>query len=153
MKNNNKTDISFALPLLTLAIFALCILLVLLTGAKGYGKLVNRGEETFSNRTAAQYLTMRVRQAEAVAVEDFDGCEALLFREWIDGEAYVTYVYCYDGYLRELFCAEDALLDAHSGEKILPAEEFFCTLTESLLTVRIDGRTLYLHLQRKEAAP
>ena len=152
MKERN-TKITDLLAPVVFAVFGVCILLLLLTGAKGYGKLVNRGEETFSNRTAAQYLTMRVRQAEAVAVEDFDGCEALAFYEQIDGERYVTRVYCYDGCLRELFCGEKADLPASSGEKILPAQAFSCAIAEQLLTVRIDGRTLYLYLQGKEAAP
>ena len=152
MKERN-TKITDLLAPVVFAVFACCILLVLLAGAKGYGKLVSRGEETFAKRTAAQYLTMRVRQAETVAVADFDGCEALVFCEQIDGERYLTRVYCCDGYLRELFCAENAALLPENGEKILPAEELRCALTEQLLTVQIDGRTLYLHLQGKEAAP
>jgi hypothetical protein len=148
-----KAKITDLLAPVTFAVFAVCILLVLLAGAKGHTRLVSRGGETFEKGTAVRYLTMRLRQAEQVDVADFDGCEALLFRERIDGEVYVTYVYCYDGYLRELFCEEDALLGAHSGEKILPAEEFSCALTDGLLTVRMDGRTLYLHLQGKEVAP
>ena len=65
----------------------------------------------------------------------------------------MTRVYCYDGCLRELFCGEKADLPASSGEKILPAQAFSCAIAEQLLTVRIDGRTLYLYLQGKEAAP
>lgn len=152
MRERN-TKITDMLAPIVFAVFACCVLLVLLLGAKGYGKLVSRGEETFAKRTAAQYLTMRVRQAETVAVEDFDGCEALVFRELADGETYLTRVYCCGGYLRELFCGENAALAPDSGEKILPAEDFCCTLTGELLTVRIDGRTLYLYLQGKEAAP
>ena len=148
-----KAKITDLLAPVTFAVFAVCILLVLMAGTKGYGRLVSRGEETFEKGTVARYLTMRVRQAERVELEEFGGCEALAFYERIDGETYVTYVYCDEGFLRELFCDKNATLSANSGEKILPAEEFSCALTEGLLTVRVDGRTLYLHLQGKEAAP
>lgn len=147
-----KAKITDLLAPVTFAVFALCILLVLLAGAKGYERLVSRGEETFQKGTAARYLTMRVRQAEQVAIGEFDGCEALAFYERVDGEDYVTYVYCYEGHLRELFCGENVQLGASSGEKILPAEGFSCALTDGLLTVRVNGRTLYLHLQGKGAA-
>lgn len=46
-------------------VFAGCVLGVLLTGADAYQRLTDRGQETFDERTAAQYLTTRVRQADA----------------------------------------------------------------------------------------
>ena len=147
------TKITDLPALLVFAVFAVCVLTVLLYGARVYGDLVQRGEESFRQRTAAQYVATRVQQAESVSVTDFGGCEALTIREDIDGRCYLTRVYCYGGYLRELFCAENAALLPENGEKILPAEELRCALTEQLLTVQIDGRTLYLHLQGKEAAP
>lgn len=148
-----STKITDVLALIVFAVFAVCVLLVLLTGAKVYRQLVSSGEESFNRRTAAQYVTTRVRQAESVAVADFEGCEALVISETIDGEVYLTQVYCYDGYLRELFCAENAALSPRDGEKILPADTLEVTLSGELLTVRIGGQTLYLHLTGKEAAP
>ena len=149
-KNTKTTDI---LALLVFAVFALCLLLVLLTGAKVYRSLTERAEASFESRTAVRYVTMRVRQAEAVAVEDFDGCMALVLPERIDGERYVTRVYCHDGYIRELFCGENAALTKDAGEKIIPAVGLEFSLSGQLLTVRLDGQTLYLDLTGKGAAP
>lgn len=147
------TKITDVLALAVFAVFGLCVLLVLLSGAKVYRQLINRGETGFNQRTAAQYVTMRVRQAESVSVADFEGCEALVIPEMVDGEVYLTQVYCYDGYLCELFCAENAALSPGDGEKILPADTLEAAIEGELLTVEIDGRMLYLHLPGKEAAP
>ena len=45
------------MALLVFALFALCVLLVLLTGAKIYRNLVDRSRESYEARTAAQYIT------------------------------------------------------------------------------------------------
>lgn len=151
--NEKTTKITDVLALLVFAIFAVCVLLVLLGGAKVYRQVVAQGEAQFEKRTAAQYVTMRVRQAEAVTVDTFGEGDALVIAEKLDGETYLTRVYCCDGYLRELYCAEDAALLPRDGEKILPADSLKLSLTGDLLTVQIDAQTLYLCLSGREAAP
>lgn len=141
------------LALIVFAVFALCVLLVLLSGAKVYRGLVQRGEQSFAARTTARYVTMRVRQAKTLTVEEFDGCEALTIPEEIDGETYLTRLYVYDGHIRELYCAENAGLSPADGEIILPADSLRFGLEDTLLTVFLDGQTLYLDLCGKEAAP
>lgn len=93
-------------------------------GADGYQRLTQRDQEAYAQRTAAQYLATRIRQADTAAgitVEPFgsDGPDALLLHEQVEGTTYVTRVYCYEGYLRELFSAADAELLPADGEKIL----------------------------------
>lgn len=140
------------LALLVFVLFALCLLLVLLTGAGIYRGLVRRGEETFAARTVVQYVATRVRQARTVTVADFEGCEALVFPEIIDGETYLTRVYCYEGWLMELFSADTAALSPEDGEKLLEAEALQVSLEEDLLTVEAGKQTIYLHL-REGALP
>lgn len=149
-KRSKLTDL---LALTVFAVFALCVLLVLLSGAKVYRGLVQRGEENFAARTAARYVTMRVRQARTVTVGDFEGCEALIIPENVDGATYLTRLYVYDGHIRELYCAENAALSPADGEKILPADSLRFDLEGSLLTITVDGQALYLDLSGKEAAP
>lgn len=149
-KRSKLTDL---LALTVFAVFALCVLLVLLSGAKVYRGLVQRGEENFAARTAARYVTMRVRQARTVTVGDFEGCEALVIPENVDGATYLTRLYVYDGHIRELYCAENAALSPADGEKILPADSLRFDLEGSLLTITVDGQALYLDLSGKEAAP
>lgn len=142
----NSSRITDVLALLCLTVFALCVLLVLLTGAESYRKLVSSGEESYERRTALQYLTTRVRQAETVETGAFEGCEALILGETIDGETYTTWVYCYDGWLRELYAVPGAKLPPQAGEAILEAENFVLELEENLLTVNLGSDELLLHL-------
>ena len=142
----NRTPITQVLALLCLTVFALCVLLVLLTAACVYRNLVDRGEETYALRTALQYLTTRVRQAETVTIGELDGCQALVLEETVDGEVYTTWVYCYEGWLRELYTVPGAKLPLSAGETVLEAESLVINLQGNLLQVDVDGDLLMLHI-------
>ena len=148
-KPSNLTEF---LALAVFALFALCLFGVLLTGARVYRNLVDQGSRSYADRTAAMYLSTRVRQSGGITVEEFDGCPALVSREEIDGRTYVTRVYCCDGYLRELFCAENAALSPEDGEIVLEAETFSAQLEQNTLLVELDGNCLTFRL-REGALP
>lgn len=121
-----KPDMGGLLALLLLGVFGVCVLSVLLTGADAYRGLTERDQAAYGRRTAAQYLTTRVRQADrwnGVSVEAFGEREALALTEEIDGETYVTWVYYDDGYIRELFTFAGADLTPEDGEKIIEAHD------------------------------
>ena len=143
---DNPSRMTQVLALLTLTVFALCLLLVLLSGASCYRGLVDRGEASYARRTAVQYLTTRVRQAQRVEIGDFEGCQTLLLEETVDGECYTTRVYCYDGWLRELYTVPGAKLPPRAGAAVLEAEDLELTREGSLLTVKLGEETLLLHL-------
>ena len=132
--------------LLVAALYCLCILGVLLAGAGVYQRLVERGEETFSARTGRQYVLTRVRQGERAAVGEFGGCPALVLEEQATGKRYLTRIYCYEGWLRELYSTETAALKPENGEKVLPAWEFSCALEGRVLRMRLDGREICVEL-------
>lgn len=120
-----KWNMGGLLALLLLLVFAVCVLSVLLTGAGTYQTLTKRDQESYDRRTAAQYLATRVHQADrldGIAAGEFQGCDALELTETIDGVPYVTRIYCYDGYLRELFSAAEAQMTPADGEKVLEAQ-------------------------------
>ena len=62
-EQNTKLHMSALLPLGVFALFAVCVLSVLLTGAKVYKGLAQRDQDSYQRRTGAQYLATRVRQA------------------------------------------------------------------------------------------
>ena len=153
-KEQENSKITGLMALLVFAVFAVCVLGVLLTGAGVYKRLVGSGAEDYSRRTTAQYVTTRVRQAGragSVGVEDFGGQDALVLREEIGGSVYLTRVYCFDGWVRELFTAESGDFSPEDGEKVLEAEELSFAMEGSSLLAQItlpDGTvqelTLYL---------
>lgn len=125
MKERSNSKNSGLTALVLFGLFAVCILFVLLTGADVYQKLIARDRSTYEKRTTAQYLTTKLRQADAdgcLSVSEFAGLDALLIREEIEGTVYHTWIYCFDGYIRELFAAADGDFMPEDGEKILEAE-------------------------------
>jgi hypothetical protein len=63
--------------------------------------------------------------------------EALEFTSVYGGESYITRIYCYDGYLRELFASSTGEFKPEDGEEILAADQVDFDITDGCLTVRI----------------
>ena len=158
--NASKSD--GILALLLFAVFAVCVLSVLLTGADAFRGLAERDQSGFDRRTATQYIATRVRQADradGVALEDFCGLTALVCREEYDGEMYCTRIYCYDGYICELFCSAEAVLLPEDGEKIIAVAALSFSEHDGLITASVtdlSGETADISLtlrSRKEVTP
>lgn len=157
-QRSGKRSIAGLAALVLLGVFAAGILTVLLAGANTYQRLVERDAVSYDSRTCVQYLATKVRQAPApgsVVLSEFGDGDSLLIREQIGGAEYWTQIYCYDGWLMELFTAANAGLAPEDGEKILPAEALLLERSGDLLQVDIlsasDGRnTLMLSLRGGE---
>jgi len=158
MKRPSNPRMTALLPLLLFAVFAACICAVLLTGANGYRDLVRRDADSYTSRTAARYVSMKIRQAEspdAVTVAEFGGQPALMLREETGGQKFVTYIYCFDGWLRELFCFADSGMSPEDGVKLLAMNSLTAEERDGLLTLTLTGtsgspRTLVLDLSVRE---
>ena len=125
-KPTQKNNMGALLALLLFAIFAVCVLSLLLISAGSYQHLTERDQASYGQRTTAQYLTTRVRQTDAagaVSARVFDGMDTLVLTEKIDGTQYETRIYCFDGYIRELFTEAGHTCTPDMGEPILPADE------------------------------
>ena len=81
----------------------------------------------YQDRTGAGYISEKIRHFDArggIAAGQFDGCDALLLRQQIEGTEYITYIYYYDGYIRELLTENDSGMTAEAGEKVIEAAGF-----------------------------
>ena len=150
-ERTKEFQINGILVLVLFGIFAISILTVLLTGAGAYKRLTERGQTTYTARTIPQYVSTRVRQADAkgmVKVTTFEGMEALELTEEIDGNSYVTRIYCYNGYVRELFSESSILLKPSAGECIMQAEGMTFSEQDGFITVKIfaDGEEIKINL-------
>lgn len=156
LRSRQKSNHLPALLLFTL--FAVCVLLVLLTSADTYQRISARDQQSYDCRTAVQYLSTRVRQSDcqgSLSVVRFGEQDALLFTETIDGRVYETRVYCHDGYLRELFGEAGADFAPEHGEKVLAAQTLQlrkdgCRLDLTLTPAAGEAQLLQLYL-RSEA--
>ena len=141
---NSGLDGVFAL--LLFGVFASCVLLVLFMGTSVYSRLTERSQQAYDRRTSVQYVTTKVRQvpsAANVSVQDFDGVSALTITEDINGELFNTRIYCYDGWLMELFTFADNEFNPADGQRIMPAQGFTASLDGDRLTLDIVDESGY----------
>ena len=137
-RQGTKHQIDGLLMLLLFGVFAVCVLIVLLTGARAYRGLTERDR--------AGDLT------GGVAVETFGDAEALCLK---DPDGFVTRLYCHEGWLMELYTFADGELEPQDGEKVMPLAGLSLDLEDGLLTVEFQNGegvtdTLRLSLRSEE---
>ena len=123
--------------LLLFGVFAVCVLAVLLTGADAYRRLTQRDQLAYDRRTCVQYVATRVRQADSqggVTVERSGDTDLLVLGA---GEEYVTYVYCYEGWLMELYTWSGEPMVPSDGWQLIEMEDMKLSMEDGLLTVDI----------------
>lgn len=135
------------LVLVLFAVFTVCVLSVLLTGADSYQTLTKRDQASYDRRTAAQYITTKIRQNDSshmLFVGDFESVlprdqgNTLYLTEMVDGEEYCTRLYCHDGYIRELFSTSEGYFSFEAGEKVLPAQSIHFSMNDGFVTVELE---------------
>lgn len=153
-KNQEKhfiIDILFVLILF--GVFTVSALMLVTIGSEVYRHTVDDMGKNYDTRTCISYITEKIRQNDTVVAADsslteahiriatLTGEPALMLTQDINGEAYCTYLYLYDGYLRELltksgsYLGEDTL---SAGQKIIELSDFHAEwISENLLTVQL----------------
>ena len=117
-----KIQMDAPVVLLVFSLFAACVLMVLLTGADAY-----------------QRLATKVRQGDGqgqIWVDTFaeeEGPQCLFLEE----DGYLTQIYCYDGWLRELYAQPDSGLEPQDGEQVLEVQDLELSLEDGLLTLTV----------------
>ena len=149
-------DILFVLALF--GVFAVSALALVTIGADVYQHTVQDMSTNYESRTAVSYITEKIRQSDtdgSVLLTTLEEVPALCLTSQLEGETYCTYLYLYDGQLKELFMKQGASLGGSvlpAGTDILPLSELaFSYAAEDLL--QIDLRTptgashhFYVHL-------
>lgn len=156
MRRGHSVDT--VLTLFLFGLFAGSLLTVLLLGARSYQQVVASMEEIYEGRTCLQYIATKVSHYSgqgAVEVTQFGEGDALALHETIDGCAYITYLYLYDGQMKELFCETDVELAPEAGFSIMEIRQFTVELlTDNLLYLTCTGSggtaQLYVELHQGE---
>ena len=159
-QQKTQQSISALAALLMFGVFAVGILSVLLGGADSYRRLTQRDRVSYDERTCAQYMATKLRQApspESVVLSSFGDGDALLISQQVGQAEYCTRVYCHDGYLIELFAASGGEFAPEDGERLLPAQGLSLRRAGGLLYVELtDGNgqevSLVLSLRGGEGA-
>lgn len=126
-KNEKKHVIDFLFPLAVFFVLAASSVAMVVLASGFYSRQVKESTDSYSGRTALAYVTEKLHQNDengAAAAGTFDGMDALVIRQSYGEKDYVTYLYAYDGYLRELFIQDGTKAKASDGRKILETENF-----------------------------
>ncbi len=136
-------DILFVLALF--CVFAASALMLVTIGANVYKQTVSDMSINFTQRTAYSYVTEKIRQNDtydAVSVGELRGTPALILTQQINGESYSTYLYFYEGYLKELFIRKDSFAGTDilsAGQDIMALSSFTAEEAEKgLIKLTID---------------
>ncbi|MDY3249086.1 MAG: DUF4860 domain-containing protein [Candidatus Choladocola sp.] len=125
--NRKRHQADSLFTFLLLLIFALFTLVLAGTGGAVYKNGVTHLNENYTSRTAIAYVSEKVRQHDSsndVFLTSVEDLPALGLRDAFDGETFLTYIYFYEGCLRELFVREDTVPTASSGTRIVDLSSF-----------------------------
>lgn len=145
---------------LLLLSFLLFSLLVAGTGSIVYQNGTDSLNKNYTSRTALSYLTEKLRQhdhTDGISIRELDGIPSLVLYEEQNGTHYCTYLYFYDGALRELFTQASNVPSADMGTVIAELSGFTFSVesthdgSESVLLITVtdtEGRnnTARIHL-------
>ena len=148
---SKKIDTVFVLALITL--FAATAFMLVLIGAKQYRYVTDSMNENYEDRTVSSYLTEKIRQndtKDSISIVTLEGTTALSLVTTEDDFRYITYIYFYEGVLRELVVTENSVFTLSSGQEIMELQAFSPELVNnSLLRITVkdtrgDSQDLYL---------
>lgn len=138
---DRRHSVDFLFVLLVFALTAICAVTMIAAETGGYRRILSSVQKESDLEIAESYITQKVRRGRsegAVSTGTFDGCSALYLKQDIDGTAYVTILYAFDGTFRELFCAEDADLTRDAGERIMDITQVTFSSNEDSTLIRAD---------------
>ena len=137
-KGGRKFDLLAVL--LVLCVFSVTILSLLLTGAGTYKNITEKDQAAQQEQIEALYISNKVFQAHdesCVAVASEDGVQVLKISSEEGGEQHITRIYCYEGWIMELYSDADYQFFAGDGEKITPADDLKFSVSGGLLKADI----------------
>lgn len=122
-----KHMIDLIFPVSLFFIFTLLALTVILMATNVYQKTTEESRMNYTAQTSLSYIREKISQADQngqICLTDLDGCDALCLTQERDGSTYHTYIYAWDGSLRELFVREGSTFAASDGKAILSVKSF-----------------------------
>ena len=130
--------------MLLFLVFVMCALFTVLAGGKVYENIGSRMADNYTGSVALQYIANKIRQGDQagmVKVIQVDGTPVLELDQQFDGRRYISWIYYYDGSIRELFTPEDSGLGLEDGLAVLECEGLVFEQEGSLVTVETTGES------------
>lgn len=145
-KKNHMSELIFTITLFSL--FLILSVLLVLFGANIYQKISAESSVNETMRTSISYIQEKVRQCDheaSVQVENHDGIDTLALHTSLGTDNYVTYIYYYDGSLKELFTKSSLDFNPSAGNSITDISAFSITKDSSLIHIILTDTNNQLH--------
>ena len=119
--------VDFLFPVALLLVFAVTSLAVILMATEVYRSTTENSSLNYTARTSMAYISEKIHQNDSggeVSVGSYNGCDALILQQDLNGTSYKTYIYMYENELKELFARDGLEFPAQMGKTILAVEDF-----------------------------
>lgn len=124
--------------------FTVSVVFVLLSGVQVYRSTTDSMNEHYENNTLLTYLSVKLKhydKRDGIEIGQVNDIDALVFCEVYGNEIYKTYIYCFNGYVCELFTRGNVMPSVELGEKIIPADKLtFLSVKPSLVKIICQNR-------------
>lgn len=157
IKNSHTIDLIFVISIF--CVFVTTALSLVIIGANVYKSSVQRIESGYSNQTGFSYIKEKIHQNDIdgkIKLDSINGYDALLIESNFSDGSYITYIYCYEGYLRELMVRKEQNISLSDGQTIIPAKSVNFNFDGEILNVLITDlnehtETMYLYLRSRHS--
>lgn len=126
--NSSKAHHMDALfPITLFFVLTLFAFMVIVLASQIYENTTENSHRNHQARIALSYISEKIHQTEdecIISIEAFDSLDALTFYQTYEGSGYYTYIYYYEGALRELFAREGTSLSLSDGKAVLALQNF-----------------------------
>ncbi|MFV0362074.1 MAG: DUF4860 domain-containing protein [Suipraeoptans sp.] len=125
--SSNKHVIDFIFPIMLFFVFITTAVLVLLITADFYSNTTEDIQATDKSRTSLSYIATKIRQNDengGISIKTIEGRDCLSISSNQDGVGTCTYIYQYEGTLRELFIMDGIDFSLSNGSPILEISSF-----------------------------
>ena len=140
MESTKQHTIDFLFVLGLFVVFTMSALAVVYIGSRVYANTEKTMEISQNNHTAMNYIVEKVRannESAGIAIKKINNQQVLCLYETAQKKTYVTYVYCYQGKLRELYVSDTQSFDPESGDVIMNATDLSFKAEDTILTITL----------------
>lgn len=150
MKQEKTFIVDTLFILLLFTLFTISLLLLVSIGAKSYQNTTEVMSVNYDTRTSISYITEKIRQNDClisseqtagIFVTNLNDVETLVLTQEINEQCYYTYLYFYEGYLKELVVKSGVDLGEQTllaGQNILKLNHFEVTkISDKLISIKL----------------
>ncbi|HPF87710.1 MAG TPA: DUF4860 domain-containing protein [Candidatus Limiplasma sp.] len=133
-ESNNLRTAGSLLTFVLVCMFALLSVLIVAIGIQAYDQIMQNTQANTQLRTSLSYTVNKIRAHDglgAIEAKQEGDSDTLALYQTIEGEGYVTYIYCYDGMLYEWFTAAGTAFDPKQGEPLVELQSFSAVVGKS----------------------